>query len=154
MMLVPWKKRNGWVDPFYGFGDLQKEINQLFDWPLAKLSERDFGLAESFWSPAIDVSDEKDHLVVKADLPGLTKDEINVSIDQNTLILKGEKKQERREEKKGYVRSERFYGSFYRAIPLPAAVDETKIKAVYQNGVLELTLPKTEEAQPKRITIE
>lgn len=153
MKLVPWKKRDNWLEPFSGFEDIENEISHLFDLPLAKLSTRN--LAQAFaWGPAVDISDEKDRLTVKVDAPGLSKDEINVSIENDHLILQGEKKQEKEEKDKNYIRKERFYGSFQRIVQLPAAVDSSKVKAVYKNGVLELTLPKKEELQPKKIDVQ
>ncbi len=106
------------------------------------------------WMPAIDVYDSKDNFVVKADLPGLNKEEIEVSIEDDTLILKGEKKQESETKEQNFYRSERLYGSFFRAIALPATVDPSKVVAEYKDGVLKLTLPKKEDARPKQIKVD
>lgn len=153
MKLVPWRKRDAWMEPFAGFEELENEISHLFDFPLTKWPAR--GLAEAYaWGPAVDIHDAKDHVLVKADVPGLSKDEIDVSIENDQLILKGQKKEEREEKDKNFIRKERFYGSFERIIQLPAAVDAGKVKAVYKNGVLELTLPKREELQPKKIDVQ
>jgi HSP20 family protein len=100
------------------------------------------------------VHDSKDNLVVRADLPGLKKEDIEVSIQDGILVIRGEKKEEAERKGNGAVRTERFYGSFHRAVSLPAAVDDAKVKASYKNGVLELTLPKKEEAKPKQIKID
>ena len=89
------------------------------------------------------------HLIATLDLPGMKKEDIEVSIQDGTLIIRGEKKEETERKEKGAVRTERFYGSFHRAVNLPTAVDDTKVKANYKSGVLELTLPKKEEAKPK-----
>ncbi len=141
--------------PFADLMDLQDYMSDLFDFPLLRLSNR-VGretLART-WTPTIDVVDEKDHLLVKADLPGLNKDDIRVSIEDGVLSIQGEKKEETEEKKKGYLRAERFYGSFFRSVSLPSAVDDTKVKASYKDGVLELTLPKKEEAKPKQIKVD
>ena len=141
-------------DPFQMLETLQDEMNHPFDFPFSRWPERPSGFLGNSWHPAIDVYDEKDNLVVKADVPGLTKDDIEVTIEGNILTIKGEKKLEEKTKEKDFVREERFYGAFHRAIPLPTGVDADKIKASYKNGVLELTLPKKEEAKPKQISVE
>lgn len=108
---------------------------------------------DSFFRPSIEVIDEKNDVKVLAEIPGLNKDDIHVSVDGDLLTVKGEKKQTANTKENGIVRSERVYGSFYRALTLPKTVDANNIKASYQNGVLELTLPKIEEAKPKQISI-
>ena len=107
---------------------------------------------DTTWSPSIEVIDAKNDVRVLAEIPGLNKEDIHVSVDGNLLTVKGEKKQAADKEN-GVVRSERVYGNFYRALTLPKTVDAGNIKATYQNGVLELTLPKIEEAKPKQISI-
>lgn len=108
------------------------------------------GLIETEWLPAIDVRDTKDSLVVKADLPGLNKEDIQVSVEDNILTIKGEKKKEEKKQEKDFVHEERIYGMFMRTMTLPATVDADQVKAVYKNGVLELTLLKREEVKPKQ----
>jgi HSP20 family protein len=105
------------------------------------------------WSPSIEVIEAKNDVKVLAEIPGLNKDDIHVSVDGNLLTVQGEKKQAVESTENGIVRSERVYGNFYRALTLPKTVDANNIKATYQNGVLELTLPKIEEAKPKQISI-
>jgi HSP20 family protein len=154
MNLIP-RKREANISPFRGFFDLQREMNDLFDnFSLGRCGDRDDSLFEGAWTPAIDVHDSRDNLVVRADLPGLKKDDIEVSIQDETLIIRGEKREESERKEKGVVRTERLYGSFHRAVTLPVAVDENRVKAQYKNGVLELTLPKKEEAKPKQIKID
>ena len=111
---------------------------------------------EAEWLPALDIRDSKDSLVVKADLPGMNKEDIQVAVEDDLLIIKGEKKKEEKKEEKDFVHEERIYGMFTRTITLPATVDSETVKAVYKNGVLELTLLKKEEAKPKhkKINIE
>ena len=113
-------------------------------WPSSNL-----GLAE----PTVDLYEEKDEIVVKAELPGLTKDDIHVSLSDNILTIKGEKKKEEEDSGKDYYRSERVYGAFIRSLPLPAEVNPEKIHAAFKNGVLEVRLPKSEEAKKKAINV-
>ncbi|RJP27384.1 MAG: Hsp20/alpha crystallin family protein [Candidatus Omnitrophota bacterium] len=154
MALIPWRPRETWWDPFRDLEVIQNEMNRMFNSSLVRWGDRDVGLLEGAWSPAIDIYDSKDNIMVKADIPGMKKDEIEVSVHGDTLIIKGEKKQEKEVKEKDYVRTERFYGSFNRAISLPAAVDASKVNASYKNGVLELVLPKKEEAKPKQLKVD
>ncbi len=156
MANVPTKRTKDWnvISPFQELENLQREMNRLFDLTFPRLGETDTTLLGGQWAPAIDIYDSKDNVVVKADLPGLKKDDIEVLIQDNILTIKGEKKQEREVKEEDYIRSERFYGSFHRSISLPSEVDGSKVKAVFKDGVLELTLPKKEEAKPKQIKID
>jgi HSP20 family protein len=108
---------------------------------------------DSYWSPSIEVVDTKNDVKVLAEIPGIKKEDIQVSVDGDLLTIKGEKKQTIETKENGVLRSERVYGNFYRALTLSKTVDASNIKATYQNGVLELTLPKIEEAKPKQISI-
>lgn len=121
---------------------LRDEVNRLFDftWP-----SRDSGLF-SGWSPALDVFDDKDNFVVTVELPGLKKEEINLSIHDGVLTISGERKHERDEKDGSAFRSERYFGKFQRSVTLPAAVDASKVAATYKDGVLTVELPKAEEA--------
>ena len=132
MRLVKWRSQN------------------LFD-PFADL----LGLQEDkTWFPAVDIYDNKNNLVIKADIPGMTQKDIDVSVEDDVLRIKGEKKNEHEEKKDNFYRLERAYGYFERSFALPANVDATKVKAAYKDGVLELTLPKKEEAKPKQIKVD
>lgn len=142
------------LTPFSDLENLQREMNRLFDFSLARQGYDDTSLLGGHWAPAIDIYDSKDNIVVKADLPGLNKDEIVVSIQENILTISGEKKRESKIKEDDYFREERFYGSFHRAITLPTQVDRTKVQASFKDGVLELTLPKKEEAKPQQIKID
>ncbi len=106
------------------------------------------------WMPSVDVSETDGEITIEADLPGMKKDDIKVSVENNTLTIQGERKQEKKKERGKYHSTERSYGSFYRAIDLPAFVDEKKIKADFKNGTLNINLPKKEEARPKQIEID
>jgi len=154
MALIPYRRNDWLADPFSELENLQKEMNRLFDFSFARRPRGDSTLLGGQWSPAIDVYDSKDNILVKADLPGLTKDEIEVSIQDDNLIIKGEKKKDTEVKEENYYRTERFYGSFYRTVELPAQVEADKVDAKYEDGVLSLTLPKKEDAKPKKITID
>ncbi len=106
------------------------------------------------WTPEIDVLEREGHLVVRADLPGLSKDDLHVEVKDDALVIEGERRREQKEEGAGFYRSERSYGSFRRAIPLPEGVDPEQADARFENGVLEVSLPLPKgRAQSKRIEI-
>ena len=104
-------------------------------------------------TPAVDLYEEKDDIVVKAELPGMEKDNIEVNLSDRRLTIKGEKKQEEEVKKEGYYRSERSYGSFVRTLELPREVQTDKVKAAFKNGILMIRLPKTEEANKKETKV-
>jgi HSP20 family protein len=152
-MLTRWEpfggiRRRG--DVFSELSRMQEEMNRYFD---DFFGEQRRGLAEGAWLPAVDVSETDSEMVVRAELPGMTQDDIEVNLQDNVLTLKGEKKQEKKEEKENYHRVERSYGSFSRSFTLPAGVNQDEVKATFKDGVLEIAMPKTEEAKPKKIAI-
>lgn len=153
MALIPWRPKDLWWNPQNDLDIIQRQMGNLFNFPLLRYPEEDTGLLEGMWNPAMDVYDSKDNIIVKVDIPGMKKEDIDVSVHGKTLVIKGEKKEARDVKEEGYVRTERFYGSFNRAVTLPAAVDATKVQAGYKNGVLELTLPKKEESKPKQLKV-
>jgi HSP20 family protein len=105
------------------------------------------------WLPAVDVTETDDALVLSFDLPGLNEDDINIELDENVLTVSGQRERKHEQKGEGFYRSERRYGSFARSVALPAGVSEGDISAMYENGVLELRVPKPEEHKPKRIQI-
>jgi len=107
----------------------------------------------SLKAPSLDVFEEKDEIVVKADLPGMNKDEIEVTVTENVVTIKGEKKKEEEVKEKDYYRRERSYGSFVRSVQLPSEVKSDQIKANFKDGVLEVRMPKTEEAKKKSVSV-
>jgi len=109
--------------------------------------------AESAWSPAVDILEKGDNLVIRAEVPGIERDAIDVKVEDNTLILSGERVRETEEEGSQAYRRERVYGSFVRSFNLPKTVDAARITAHYKNGVLEITVPKAEEAKPRKIDV-
>jgi HSP20 family protein len=147
----PAVRQRGQVRP-WRLMDIEKAFEPMFNdsWfgPFRR-PWRDFWRPEEFSleAPAIDVYEDKDDLIVKAEMPGLNKDEIDVSVTGNTLTVKGEKKKEEEINEKDYYRCERAFGSFSRTVELPVAVKTDDIKASFKNGVLEIRLPKTEEAK-------
>ncbi len=102
------------------------------------------------WLPQVEVFERDGKLTIRADLPGLSKDDIDVNITNDTVVIRGERQQEREENEEGYYRSERSYGSFYRAIPLPSGINVEQAKATFHDGVLEITMPASERQQQSR----
>lgn len=107
----------------------------------------------SSWAPLVDIKEESDRFLVMADLPGVKKEDIQISLEQHTLTLKGERHFEKSENKNGYTRRERTQGQFYRRFSLPQTADDAKISAKYTHGVLEIVIPKKEPAVEKKIDI-
>jgi HSP20 family protein len=134
---------------FDRLSSLRNDLDRLFD---VSWSGRDTGLF-SGWSPALDVFDEKDHFVVSAELPGMKKEEIDLSFQDGMLSISGERKQTMENKEGETFRSERYFGKFQRSVTLPAAVDSSKISANYKDGILTVTLPKSEAAKPKQIAV-
>jgi HSP20 family protein len=140
--------------PMGNLASFQDEMNRLFHqfFPGGTGGEASWG--QYPWTPPVDIYETNDALVLMADLPGVPKDEVSIEIHQNTLILRGERKPETGAHEQHYQRRERAYGSFQRVFTLPALVDQDKVQASYHDGVLELRLPKSEAAKPRRIAIQ
>jgi len=137
--------------PFDRLTSLRDEMNRLFDLSLPGFT-RDGGLF-SGWSPALDVHQDKDNVFVKVELPGMKKEEIEISLHEGVLSISGERKHEEEKKEGETFRSERYFGRFHRSMTLPTTVDANKVKASYKDGILSVTLPKTEEAKPKQIQV-
>jgi HSP20 family protein len=141
-------------DRFNPFDDLTNIKNQ-FDRVLARFNpEFDEEVLNTPWTPPADVIETKDAITIKVELPGFTEKEIKVEMENGLLMLRGERKLNKEIVEKDYRQIERFYGKFTRTFVLPANVDFAKITAAYVNGLLELYLPKKEEAKPKTINVE
>jgi len=143
--------------PFRDLWSIQDEINRIFEDFFGRVPER--RLAETpgeiaQWTPDLDLAETDNEYIVKADLPGLKQDQIKISLRDNLLTVKGERKSEKEEKGKNYHRIERSFGAFARTITLPGKVQGDKVKASYKDGVLEITLPKSEESKSKEISIE
>lgn len=154
MTLVPWKTPEALFTPSQAMEDLWQEMNRYFNFPFRTGLPGRMGLLEGAWSPAVDIFENRDNILVKAEIPGMEKEDLDVSVKDNVLVIKGEKKKESEVKEEGGVRSERYYGYFNRTLALPAYVDAANVKATYKNGVLELVLPKKEEAKSKQIKVE
>jgi HSP20 family protein len=134
--------RPGLAWPTFGrLASLQDELDRLFEAPLRA------------WAPALDVHEDKDGYTIRAELPGMKREEIEVSIHDGALVISGERQAEKVEEGTEVHRQERYFGKFSRALTLPTAVNGEKVKASYKDGVLTVVLPKAEEAKPKQITV-
>jgi HSP20 family protein len=135
--------------------DMERMMEDFFGrrtrpwWPERWFRTEEMELA----APAVDLYEEKDDIVVKAELPGMDKDNIEVNLTDHTLTIKGEKKKEEEVKEENYYRSERSYGSFLRTLELPKGVHTDKVKASFKNGILEVRLPKTEEAKAKEVKV-
>lgn len=152
MKLTRWQEPSVLDWPSLGrLSELHDEFERLFDLPLA--SETRSHPWMSGWTPALDVYEDKDQFAVKAELPGMKKEDIEVSLHDGSLTVSGERKSEHETKDAGVYRSERYFGRFQRTVDLPNTVDASKVKADYQDGILTITLPKTEEAKPKRISV-
>ena len=139
------------VDPFREFAAMQDRVNRLFG--NVHLRDEDTGLRGS-WMPPVDIYETENHdLVVRAELPGLNREEIEVSLENSTLVLKGEKKLDSEVKDESYRRIERTYGTFHRSFTLPTTVDAGRISAEFKNGVLTVKLPFREEARPRTINV-
>ena len=139
--------------PMRDIMSVRDEMNRLFSEVFSRPRDEEGAWFAGAWTPPVDIYDTNDALVLKAELPGFSKEDVSVELKDNTLILKGERKREAEVKEENYHRLERAYGAFQRSFSLPATVDQEKVKANYKDGVLELRLPKVEVAKPKRITI-
>jgi len=138
-------------DPFRELRSLQDEMNRLFLSNFTRGDDRE--LARGAWTPSVDIFENKDNLVIEAELPGMKPSDVNVSIENNVLTLHGERRFEKKDEGDNFHRVERSYGSFTRSFTLPPTVSSENVNAEFENGVLKLTLAKREEAKPRRIEI-
>jgi HSP20 family protein len=136
----------------FEFDRLRKEMDRLWDSFFEGRPDRRIR-EEGEWLPSLDVAETKGDLVVKAELPGMDPKDIEISLSEGVLTIRGEKKQEKEEKEEGYHLIERSYGSFTRSIRLPKDVQNDKINASFKNGVLKVVLPKSEEAKKKEIKI-
>jgi HSP20 family protein len=149
MAIVRW-------EPFRNLSGLQERMNRLFDESFRGLNrsegDDDWALGGA-WAPAVDIYEQEGHIVLKAELPGLDPQNVDIRLENNVLTLRGERKIDNEVKRENYHRVERAYGSFTRSFTLPSVVDQEHIKADYKDGVLKVTLPKRDEAKPKQISI-
>jgi HSP20 family protein len=146
MAIVRW-------EPLRELSSLQNEMNRLFNTAFDTPTTPGNGATMRRWVPAMDLVETADDFVLRADLPGLTQDDVKIELEDSTLTVSGERKSERTDKHEGYYRVERAFGSFSRSLTLPKGVDADAVKANFDNGVLEIHIPKPEERKPRRIAI-
>lgn len=139
-------------DPFRDLRSLQEEVNRLFSTNLPR-SFADEGLSRGAWMPSVDIFENKDQIVLEAELPGMSREDFEVTIENNVLTLRGERRFEKKDETDNYHRVERAYGTFTRSFTLPQTVSGESATAEYKNGVLRVVLQKREEVKARRIEI-
>ena len=139
-------------DPFRDLNMLQDRMNRLFE-DAGRNWKGDEPASTTTWSPAVDIFETESEIVVKAEVPGMERKDITLNLENNVLTLKGERRFLKEAKEENYHRIERSYGGFSRAFSIPATVDEEKIRADYQDGVLKIVLPKKEQLRPKQIKI-
>jgi len=137
-------------DPFREMRSLQDEVNRLFS---SSFNRGGNDLTRGSWSPSVDIFENKDNIVLEAELPGMKPEDVDISIENNVLTIHGERKFEKKDDQDNFHRVERSYGSFTRSFTLPSTVSSENADATFENGVLRLTLAKREEAKPKRIEV-
>jgi HSP20 family protein len=138
--MVPWAEED--------FDEMLERFERMFGMPSRRTLVETRG-----WLPALDMIDRKDEIIVRAELPGIKKEDLHVSVTGNTLTIEGERKMEEAVEKEDYYCCERSYGHFYRELTLPVGVERKKITSEFKEGILEIRMPKTEEVKPKEIEI-
>ncbi|PYS45335.1 MAG: molecular chaperone [Acidobacteria bacterium] len=139
-------------DPFRDLRNLHEEVNRLFTGNVGRTYDDD-GIARGAWSPSVDIYENKDQIVLEAELPGMNREDFDLSVENNVLTLRGERHFEKKDETDNYHRVERSYGSFLRSFTLPTSVSGEGAIADYRNGVLRVTLPKREETKARRIEV-
>jgi len=145
MAIIKW-------DPFRDLVTLRERMNRLFeDMAVSRGEEKD--LATSSWAPAVDIYETENEVVLTAEIPGIEEKDIEIKVEDNTLTLKGERKFEKETKEENYHRIERAYGSFFRSFTLPTYVDQDKVEAEHENGVLKIHMPKRAELKPRKVKI-
>jgi HSP20 family protein len=145
MTIVRW-------EPLRELGSLQNEMNRLFNTVFDTPAPGNIGTLRR-WMPAMDLVESGDEFVLRADLPGLTEEDVKIEFEDGTLTVSGERKAEHEERKEGYYRVERAFGAFSRSLTLPKGIDADAVTARFDRGVLEIHIPKPEERKPRRIEI-
>ncbi|HEX5636108.1 MAG TPA: Hsp20/alpha crystallin family protein [Gammaproteobacteria bacterium] len=139
-------------NPWNLFEQLQQELNRGYNLP-AKAEDDNGNVVTSDWSPAVDIKEEPNRFLITVDVPGVDPDKIEVHMENGMLSIKGERESEKKTEREGYKRIEREHGVFYRRFTMPDGVNASAIEANSKNGVLTISIPKAEAAQPRRITV-
>jgi HSP20 family protein len=139
-------------DPFRDLRTLQEEVNRLFSTNLTRGFGEE-GIGRGAWNPSVDIYENKDQIVLEAELPGMNREDFELSVENNVITLRGERQFEKKDDSENYHRVERSYGSFTRSFTLPQTVSAEGATAEYQNGVLRVVLPKREETKARRIAV-
>ena len=147
MALVRW-------EPVRELSSLQSEMNRLFNTFFDTPTPGGNGVTSRRWIPAMDLVETEDNFVLKADLPGLTQDDVDIEVEDNVLTVSGERKAEHEDKREGYYRVERSFGAFRRTLTLPEGVDPEAVSATFDKGVLEVRIPKPEQRKPRRVAIQ
>ncbi len=137
-------------DPFFNHLPNIRDLNRFFN---VELEDEDSAIITSAWTPAVDIAEHENHFLIKADVPGVDPNDIEISMENGLLTMKGERESEIKEDKDGYTRVERSHGSFYRRFSLPETADSENITAKSNKGVLEISVGKKETSKPKKITV-
>ncbi len=162
MTLIRWNPTRSLINRSNGLYNIQREMDRLFENFFHGDLQDDGSFGLSYWTPAVDITEQDNEYVVKVELPGVNKEDVKITLESNVLTIRGEKKlaqtaqssgQEKETKEDNYHRVERMYGSFQRSFTLPSTVRNEKIDAVYKDGILTITLPKAEEAKPKQIEV-
>lgn len=144
-------------DPFRELDRLQNEVNRLFEGYTVPTSERavasNNGVPARLWSPAVDVAENQSAIILRAELPGMRQEDIDIELTGDTLTVRGERKFESEKRDENYVRVERSYGRFQRSFTLGVPIDGEKVGATYRDGILEITLPKSEANKPRKVQV-
>ncbi|HEX5364946.1 MAG TPA: Hsp20/alpha crystallin family protein [Gallionella sp.] len=146
MNLVKW-------DPFKELEDVSNRLNQIFGRSLARTEPTQNMLAMADWEPSVDISETDTAYLIKGEIPGVKKEDVKITIQNGMLTIQGERKQEKEEKGKKFHRVECSYGSFMRSFRLPGDTDESKVEAEFKDGMVSVTLPKSEKAKPKAIEV-
>jgi len=146
MTIVKW-------DPFRNVAALQDRINRIFDESFSRTADLDDDISMSAWKPLVDIYETDEAIILKAELPGIKKEDVSVEVKDNVITLKGVRTEEKEIKEKNYYRKERAFGTFSRAFNLQHRIQPDKIKARFKDGVLKIEIPKPEEEKPKQITV-
>ncbi len=148
--ITKWNPLTDW-DPFRDLDDFSNRLGSFFGQPPAR--RREEGGTPAAWSPSVDIVEDDKEFLVKAELPEVKKEDVHVSVQNNVLTIQGDRKFEKEEKGKRYHRRERSYGSFTRSFSLPEGTDAAKVKAEFKDGLLQVHLPKSEQAKPRQIEV-
>lgn len=146
MALVRW-------DPFRELEEVSDRLNRMFARPATRTTNGKETMIVADWVPSVDISETEAEYQIKAEIPDVKKEDVKVTVEDGVLTIQGDRKHEKEEKGKKYHRIERSYGSFVRTFSLPDVIDEDKVKAEFKDGVLNLSLPKSEKAKPKAIDV-